>query len=52
MPTFTGPAFYTEKAHFDKFDFNDLDKKIKDTKQNDATFTRGFKKKSSLVQEI
>jgi len=40
MPTFTGPAFYTEKEHFDKFDFNDLDKKIKDTKQNDATFEK------------
>ena len=22
MPTFTGPAFYTEKVHFDKFNFN------------------------------
>ena len=40
MPTFTGPAFYTEKVHFDKFDFNDLDKKIEDTKRNDATFEK------------
>ena len=40
MPTFTGPAFYTNKIHFDKFDFNDLDKKIEDTKKNDATFEK------------
>ena len=27
MPTFTGPAFFTEKEKFDKLDFSDVDKK-------------------------
>ena len=27
MPTFIGPAFYTEKEKFDKLDFSDVDKK-------------------------
>ena len=27
MPTFTGPAFYTEEEKFDKLDFSDADKK-------------------------
>ena len=27
MPTFTGPAFFTEKDKFDKLDFSDVDKK-------------------------
>ena len=27
MPTFTGPAFFTEKDKFDKLDFSDADKK-------------------------
>ena len=36
MPTFTGPAFFTEKDKFDKLDFSDVDKKSFSMVTNDG----------------
>ena len=36
MPTFTGPAFYTEIEKFDKLDFSDVDKKAFSKITNDG----------------
>ncbi|PZP30120.1 MAG: membrane protein insertase YidC [Roseateles depolymerans] len=34
-PTFTGPALYTEKTHFQKIEFKDIDKRAADNREVD-----------------